>query len=307
MLKYLISLDMGGTKTAVSVLDTSDNSIASLQFDGANLSANGVEAVENAMITAINETCDAISMSKNEILGVVMGISGVDNAEDKTKLEPALLKLGIDRDKIFVCNDCELLMYSMADMPGICVVSGTGSVAYGYDDKLEVLRCGGHGVPLSDLGSGYFIGTQILKEYVKFIDDQIPYLAVFEEIEGHFGKTRQEMFKFIVNMSKKDIASVAKLVLDNAEDGDPLCEIIAKSAGFNLANLVATLYKKLDTYDAFKVDVCLVGSVFKNKFLRDFFKDQCKEQTTYANFNFVELNKDASEAGLEFAKTLFIK
>lgn len=304
--RFLISIDMGGTNTSVSVLDTVDQSIASLDVNGANLHADGVLAVEKAINNAINESMECISFTKNEILGIVIGVSGINSKKDKEELEPSLLKLGIDRDKIFVCNDCELTMYAMSAMPGITIVAGTGSIALGYDETLEVLRCGGHGAPLSDLGSGYFIGTQILKEYLKYVDDQIPFLAIFDEIENHYGKNRQEMCDFVVRMTKKEIASVAKIVLDNATDGDPLCEIITKGAGYNLANMVATLYKKLETNDALKIDVCMVGSIFKNDYMREFFIDQCKEQTNYNKFNFIKLDKEASEAGLEFAKILYL-
>ncbi|MFI3227918.1 MAG: BadF/BadG/BcrA/BcrD ATPase family protein [Clostridia bacterium] len=313
MSKYLISVDGGGTKTEISVLDTSDQSIAMFDYDGTNYHSIGIEVFEKRILEAFDEIFDAMSITKDDILGVVMGISGCDTLYDRKLIQPCIEKIGIAREKIgiarekiFLCNDGELIMYSCAGLPGICVVAGTGSIAFGYDSADDTVRCGGWGNPLSDLGSGFWIGMQILREYIKYLDGQVPYIAIFDEIETHYGeKSNAEFMQKLSQGDKKYIAKAAKVVLDAATDGDPLCESIAKAAAFNLANMCTTIFGKLDTNDCEKVDVVMTGSVFKNATLKEMFREQCKAQTSFDKFDFVEMTKSPSESGLDFAKKLF--
>ena len=37
--------------------------------------------------------------------------------------------MGLDLKKVYICNDSEFVFLSVADKPGICVISGTGSIA----------------------------------------------------------------------------------------------------------------------------------------------------------------------------------
>lgn len=308
MSKFLISVDGGATKTEVSVLDLNDNSIAMFDFLGTNYHEIGIREFEKAILDVFEDIFDALSITCDDILGVVMGLSGCDTTFDKTILLGSITKSGIKREKIFICNDCELIMYACTELPGICVSAGTGSIAFGFDSASDTVRCGGWGAPLSDLGSGFWIGLQILREYIKFVDGQVPYTAIFDEIENHYGeKTVSDLMNKLTVADKKYIADCAIVVLNAANDGDPLCESITKAAAFNLANMVATVFRKLNTDDCEKVDIVLAGSVFYNETIKKVFKEMCVEQTSYEKFDFIEISKSPAEYGLDFAKKLFYK
>ncbi len=306
MSKFLVSLDGGATKTNVCLYNIEDESVAMFEFGGSNYKEIGLDGLEAMFLNAVEEIYDALDITSDDIKGAVMGFSGLDSEKDKQKISDIVIKSGISREKIFLCNDGELIMYSSASVPGICVVSGTGSVAYGYDEGLDIVRAGGHDRWFSDLGSGYWVATQVLREYVKYLDDIVPYMGIFEEIEGFYAKKPEEMIEFINSAPKEEIASLAKLVLDNGADGDPLCEAIMKGAAYNLANLVQSVYTRLDTSDALKLDLVMVGSLFKNEKFYELFSEQCVNQTTYKNINFVKFVTEPSEIAVDFAKRLFL-
>ena len=307
MSKYLISIDGGGTSTEASVYNTDDQSIAIFTFEGSNYHNVGLDMFEKTIVSGLNEIYEALEITADDILGMVLGLAGCDTDIDKEKLLPLILKTGVPKEKTFICNDCEFIMYSLANAPGICVVSGTGSIAFAYDNTDKVIRCGGWGNPLSDLGSGYWVGCQILREYLKFTDDQVPHLPIFDEVEASFGMTRQELIVKCTNISKKEIASVARVVLESAENGDILCRNILEAAAYNLANMCATLFKKLDTENAPSVDIVTTGSIFKNQLLKDAFIDHCEKQANYKNFNFVAPTNSPSESGIQLAIKMFVK
>lgn len=307
MSRYLISVDGGGSKTEICVFDKNDSSTAIFECGATNYKTKGIEHVEKVFTSIFGEIREALNLTNDEILGTVMGLSGCDTQADKAILKEIIAKTGLDMQKVFLCNDCEFMMYSAADLPGICIVSGTGSIGFGFDSATDTVRAGGYGYKLSDLGSGYWIGMQILREYLKYVDDLVPYIAVFDEIEEHYEKSTKDLVDLLVTADPTTIASCAKVVLNAANDQDPLCQSIAKAAAFSLANICSSIYKKLETSSADKIDVVLAGSVFKNEFLKSNFKEQCIEQTTYKNFNFVEIETSAAETGIEFAKKIFLR
>ena len=73
--------------------------------------------------------------------------------------------------RILVVNDALIaLQAGVGDAPGIVIVSGTGSIAYGRNDRGEASRAGGWGYVLGDEGSGYWIGRLALRAVVRHAD-----------------------------------------------------------------------------------------------------------------------------------------
>ena len=73
--------------------------------------------------------------------------------------------------RILVVNDALIaLQAGVGDAPGIVIVSGTGSIAYGRNDHGEASRAGGWGYVLGDEGSGYWIGRLALRAVVRHAD-----------------------------------------------------------------------------------------------------------------------------------------
>src|SRR6202030_705883 len=60
-----------------------------------------------------------------------------------------------------VTTDCEIALEALAGIgPGIVLISGTGSVAYGRNSKGETARAGGYGPWVGDEGSAFEIGRR---------------------------------------------------------------------------------------------------------------------------------------------------
>lgn len=303
MSKFLIAVDGGGTNTEICIFDKTDESIAIFECESTNYQNIGKEKFEENFLNGMKEAFDALSIKPEDVAGMVLGMSGCDTPKDRKIYMETIEKIGVSPSKIFLRNDCEMMMYASASLPGICITAGTGSIVYAYDSAFDTVRCGGYGSKLSDQGSGFWIGSQILREFLKYTDEQVPHIPVFDEIEDHFG-TRNDAIEILQNPTDKQIASVAKLVLDSATDEeDPLCQTIAKAAAFHLASMVATVYKKIKSDD--KIDVAMNGSIFKNNELRQMFMEQCIAQTTFKNFNFIEISNTPGEMAIEFARKLF--
>jgi N-acetylglucosamine kinase-like BadF-type ATPase len=54
--------------------------------------------------------------------------------------------------------------------PGVVVIAGTGSIAYGRNEHNETARAGGWGSVISDEGSGYWIGRNAVSAVFRTFD-----------------------------------------------------------------------------------------------------------------------------------------
>ena len=66
------------------------------------------------------------------------------------------------------------LVAGVGDEPGVVLIAGTGSIAYGVNHDGFAARAGGWGYVLGDEGSGYWIGRQALAAVVREADGRGP-------------------------------------------------------------------------------------------------------------------------------------
>ena len=79
---------------------------------------------------------------------------------------------------------------SLAAKPGINVVAGTGSVAYGRDPQRHGYRVGGWSLFFADEGSCSWVARQLITEFVKQSDGRRPRSAIYEEVRSALGITK---------------------------------------------------------------------------------------------------------------------
>ncbi|MBI5623261.1 MAG: hypothetical protein HY924_05740 [Elusimicrobia bacterium] len=93
---------------------------------------------------------------------LVLGSTGIWSASRRAAAQRSLK--GLAR-RVLVVSDIELAQAAaFAGGPGILVVGGTGSVAFGRDGRGKSLRAGGLGALLGDEGSAFWVGRQALRD-----------------------------------------------------------------------------------------------------------------------------------------------
>ena len=72
---------------------------------------------------------------------------------------------------IDVVGDMETaLVAAFEDGPGVIVIAGTGSIAYGRDKQGRTLRAGGWGFAIGDEGSAHWIGREAVSAVLRASD-----------------------------------------------------------------------------------------------------------------------------------------
>ncbi len=164
---YVLGIDVGGSKTVCLLADEDARIIAEGREEGANLQGVGELALEKVLHSVMEKTLEGTGIVPSAIC---LGIAGVDRASDETVVRSIMSRIGY-KARILVVNDALIaLQAGVGDDPGIVIVSGTGSIAYGRNEQGEAARAGGWGYVLGDEGSGYWIGRLALRAVVRHAD-----------------------------------------------------------------------------------------------------------------------------------------
>ena len=183
-MKYYIGVDGGGTKTAVSIASADSSHLMSEVTGSAAWREFGVDNV----IKRIKTVIDDFQLSESgEIAAIAMGLPcyGESEAGDCELLRAFTnIFYGVP---LYLTNDAEVgWAGSLSLSPGVSVVAGTGSIAYGKDDFGNTTRCGGWSEFFSDEGSCYWIGRKVLQLFSRQADGRTPKDELYSIVRKEF-------------------------------------------------------------------------------------------------------------------------
>jgi len=263
-LRYFIGVDGGGTKTAVCVASEDSSVFFSATTGSASWREHGIKTV----ICNIKEVINGFSIGDNgSIAGITLGIPcfGESNTGDR-KLEKAI-STEFHGIPVHITNDVEVgWAGSLGLSPGISVVSGTGSIAFGKDESGNTARCGGWSEYFSDEGSCYWIGRKVMELFSKQSDGRTARDALYNMVREELDLKSDVDFidlmhkKYIKNREK--VASLQLLAQKAALAGSPGARALYDKAAGELCLLVTTIEKNLD-FKQHPFTVSYSGGLFK--------------------------------------------
>ena len=302
--RFLISIDGGGTKTGICVYDCERDISYYDVCGGGNYKIHGIETVKERIRKCLNQLVRDSADIPAETRFLVLGLSGCDSPRDEQIYEEMITSLGFDRDLILICNDSEMIFRSLSDAPGICVIAGTGTIALSFERDSSVQRAGGWGAPLSDQGSGYWIGAQLLRGFLNWVDGTGPDNDIFTLLrEPYQDWSEEEICAAFGALQTDQVAEWAKTVFDNAEK-NALCREIILKAGALAAGLAESVYRKSDFSAENELTIVESGSLFKNKLFEDSFRNALENRLPSKNYLFIRSDRVPAEDGIRLAGKL---
>jgi N-acetylglucosamine kinase-like BadF-type ATPase len=245
----VLGIDVGGTKTVCLLAGDDGTVIAEGREEGANLQAAGELALEKVLHSVMEQTLDRTGAVPSIIC---LGIAGVDRVEDEAVVRGIMARIGY-KARILVVNDALIALHAgVGGAPGIVIVSGTGSIAYGRNDRGEPARAGGWGHLLGDEGSGYWIGRLALRAVVRHADGRGRATSLTPPLLEHFGVQRAEQLINQVyrdDLSPRSIAAIARYVQEARNRGDIVATGILSRAADELATAARAVMARLELAD----------------------------------------------------------
>jgi glucosamine kinase len=149
---------------------------------------------------------------------------------------------------------------AFAGKPGIIVIAGTGSMAYGRNTEGHEARAGGWGPRFGDEGSAYWIGRNVLALLAREEDEGKRQTLLFERLRAaypHLGDNRRAWLRGVYRQGwgREEIAALAAHV--TAHQGKQTSELL-QLAGKELASLARTVQARLRSLG---LPVALLGGV----------------------------------------------
>jgi N-acetylglucosamine kinase-like BadF-type ATPase len=237
-------IDGGGTKTEVVVVNAVGREVSRVQSSASNAAVVGHDAAGAVLRDAVSRALQNLGPDAR-LEAAWFGLSGSDRPEDHRRLRPFVEDLA---PTIRFTNDAELALGALPGSCGVVIVSGTGSIAFGRDATGTRARAGGWGQVIGDEGSGYDLARRMFAAYAWDVDGRGPSTSLTLRLTEHWSLA--EPYQLIARvyapaMTKGDIASLGRIVLEEAAAGDPVSSSLLDDAAKELADTAAAVARRL--------------------------------------------------------------
>jgi len=240
---FFLGIDGGGSKTRCVVGDEK-----SLLGTGTSSSCKvqrvGEACARDSLAAAIHESCVLAGISPRQIARTCAGVTGSARPEIAGVMQELISS--IVAGEVEVIGDVEVAFEdAFGTGPGVLVIAGTGSIAYGRNTEGETARAGGWGHAISDEGSGYWIGAEAIRAALR-ARDRGDDSKLLRELMQAIEATNVDDFIIRANATPTpDFAALVPAVLAASDRGDVLATKVLEQSGFELARLSEIVIHRL--------------------------------------------------------------
>lgn len=284
----LVAVDGGKTKTTCIVFDEYGRLISS-----ASAGPSGVllspDIVKRNLWSSIVDALSKANLTVDSVKVFSIGLADIDTRKDLERAWSIVRGLSIPpKADVVVEHDAVTAYYAVTyGEPGVSVIAGTGSIAFGMNSRGERARAGGWGWVFGDEGSGYWIAREALQAAAKAYDGRGPATKLLDAFMRHFELTDpidlMEVVYRVMGGDPTKIAELAVLVDRVAEEGDEIAVDILDRGGAELASACYAVALKLNMVEE-PIIVGAVGSVFKSQVLQNSFYSRLRHRLKRARF-----------------------
>lgn len=281
---YFLGIDGGGTKTTCAVGD--DSQVISTATTGpSNIVRVGEDQTRESLKEAVRQACARAGINPELVARTCIGGSGAARPELAAAVRIFLAE--VVATPIDVVGDMEIALAGAFDTgPGVIVIAGTGSIAYGRDAAGATARAGGWGFAIGDEGSAHWIGREAVRAILREHDrtsgtaESLVHGQLAADLCRIWGVgSLLDLARTANSVPPPDFAALFPAI---AGSDDTLAQPIRSLAGIELARIAALVTHRLFPRDVTKtVPVAMVGGVFRHSPLTksDFYNELCRRDS----------------------------
>ena len=261
---HFLGIDGGGMRTTAWLADER-RVLARAVAGPSNPLKVGFKASQRELIRAARTALRKAGLSHEKLDAICVGLAGVDRPPVHRRLL-RWLRRAIPSGTHLLTSDAAIALHAaVGDTPAAIVVSGTGSIAYGRDERGRALRSGGWGTLFDDAGSGYDIGRKAIAAALRDFDGRGPRTRLRRKICRALGL--EDITQVVLHpLTPQEIAGLFPLVLEAARKEDHVARRLCDEAGRDLAELATALIKRLALRRR-RICVVCTGGVFRSSLL----------------------------------------
>lgn len=238
--RLFIGIDGGGSKCRATIYSAEDGIIGTGVAGRAN-PLHGLsqtfESIQLSTELALKDAGMSLGESKDLVAG--LGLAGVNVPklyQDVVNWEHPFADMYVTSDLHTACIGAH------KGGEGAVIITGTGSCGYANVDG-KYISLGGHGFALGDKGSGAWLGLKAAEQSLLHLDGFAEKTLLTERLLNHF-KVNDAMgiVEHLAGRSSSVYASLARIVLDCANQQDQVAQAIVKEGAGYISELARQLF-----------------------------------------------------------------
>ncbi len=258
---YFLGIDGGGTKTDCALGDGA-GVLGRGREAGSKLARVGEAQSRAALHGAIRQAATQAGVDLKQVQRTCVGMAGASRPEVSESIRALVAELV--PGEIEVVGDMHVaLEAAFPGAPGVVVIAGTGSIAYGRNERGETARAGGWGSAISDEGSGEWIGRSAAAAALRAYDSGLSTALIECILNSWRLATRDDVARAANATPPPDYAALLPQILATADAGDGTARDVLLQAGTELAQLAKVVTRRLWPGGQ-GAPVAMAGGVFRN-------------------------------------------
>jgi N-acetylglucosamine kinase-like BadF-type ATPase len=261
--KLFLGIDGGQSGTTALIGDETGRVVGFGQGGPCN-HVSGAEGREKFTRVLRDVVHSALPAQQAHFESACCGFSG--GPADKDALTRAI----ISAERYSITHDGLIaLVGATGGAPGVAVIAGTGSFAFGRNAEDRTARAGGWGYVFGDEGGGFDLVRQALRAALRFEEGWGPPTVLRDALLDATGTSdaNAALHLFYTNDYPRDrVALLAKLVDEIARTGDSVARDILNGAAQSLATIASAVRQQLFSSDDTAV-ISYIGGVFRSDLL----------------------------------------
>jgi glucosamine kinase len=225
----LLGVDGGGTRCRARLTDAAGAKLGEATAGPANIRF-GLERSFSAILQATTECLVQAGLSSKDSSRITacLALAGAS--------EPKYLTAAQDyphpfRRAIVTTDAHAACVGAHGGRDGGIIIIGTGSIGWAERKGLHY-RIGGWGWPVSDEGSGAWLGHEALRRVLWAYDGRIDWSPLLRTIFARFEADPHAILQWTINASPRDLGSIAPLIVQHAQDDRVGRELMRMAASY---------------------------------------------------------------------------
>ena len=234
----LLGIDGGGSRCRARLCTIS----GAMLSEGTAGSANVRLGVEQSFASVHEATVQCMSgagLSSRDVNRVVACLA-LAGASEPSQLEAARAREHPYRKAVFVTDAEAACIGAHGGRNGGVIVIGTGSIGWAVLDGRQY-RIGGWGWPISDEGSGAWLGCEALRRALWACDGRIAWTPLLRSLIARFQSDPHAIVAWMTDALPKDFASFAPEIIEHACAKEPVAVELLRLAGGHIDALARVL------------------------------------------------------------------
>jgi glucosamine kinase len=258
----VVGIDGGGSKTRVIVADEHAAQLADIVGPAGAVRPGEAERSADVIAALVSEALASCGHGDATPRVACAGLAGVGREVERLSVLAALRRRDL-AEEVDVRSDAAIALEdAFGDGPGILLIAGTGSIAYGRGPTEATGRCGGWGPAIGDEGGGAWIGRRALGIIAAASDGREPETALVGAILTHLQVDDvPSLIPWASSATPKDFASLVPIIAAAAERDDVRANTLLALAVEELALHVRALARQLFVDERATVPVAFSGGL----------------------------------------------